>query len=134
MKLKKVWKNRIAKLFAALFFILAACILKGTFLWGTASETVFAETLSELSEGVMKLRAENLEAVLQYGVQGSARYGRKCLVRGTVTSKEGSFRGSIEFVLEDTEGRLQCYEYQVLAEQSEDGSFSAVLPMLFSLC
>lgn len=133
MKLKKVWKNRIAKLFAALFFILAACILKGTFLWGTASETVFAEempeTLSELSEGVMKLRAENLEAVLQYGVQGSARYGRKCLVRGTVTSKEGSFRGSIEFVLEDTEGRLQCYEYQVLAEQSEDGSFSAVLPM-----
>lgn len=133
MKSKKVWKNRIAKLFVALFFILAACILKSAFLWGTASKTVFAEeipeALSELSEGVMKLRAENLEVVLQYGVQGSARYGRKCLVRGTVTSKESSFRGSMEFVLEDTEGKLQCYEYQVSAEALESGSFSAVLPM-----
>lgn len=133
MKSKKVLKNRIARLFAALFFILAACILKGAFLWGTASETVFAEeapeTLSELSDGVMKLRAENLEAVLQYGVQGNARYGRKCLVRGTITSKESPFHGSIEFALKDSEGRLQCYEYPVSAELSEGGSFSAVLPM-----
>lgn len=137
MKRKQIQNNRIAKLLAALFFVLAACVLKQTmpFLWEDGLQAAFAEEepeslpVSELSDGVMKLRAENLEVVLQYGVQGTARYGRKCLVRGTAISKEGSFQGSIEFVLEDTEGRWQCYEYPVTAESWDIGSFSAVLPM-----
>lgn len=133
MKWKQVWKNKIARFFAVLSLCLAACILGETLplLWGNGLQTAFAEaeSISELSDGVMKLRAENLEAVLQYGVQGVARYGRKCLVRGSITSKQGSFKGSIEFVLKDTEGRQQCYEYSVAAGAGSSSDFSAVLPM-----
>lgn len=128
MKQGTVLKNRIAKL---LLGVLLLCAFAGS----TAEGTAFAETapasaaVPELSAGTMKLRGEQAEVVLHYGVQGNARYGRDCLIQGTVTSSEPFLQGSMEFVLKDTEGNTQSYAVQIATDENGNGTFSVILPM-----
>ncbi|MGN0507147.1 MAG: hypothetical protein ACI4FZ_11350 [Lachnospiraceae bacterium] len=125
MSQKTVWKNRIVRLLCVLLIV---CTMGAD-----GTQTVFAENakqaVSELSDGVMKLRADSVEVVLRYGVQGNARYGRNCLMRGSILSEAAYFEGSVEFVLEDTDGQLQSYEVKVKTDADGKGSFFIVLPM-----
>lgn len=125
MKYNTVLKNRIGKL---LLFALVLALFAGL---GAPAVSVSADTqdATEFSEGTMKLRGEEAEVFLKFGVQGKARYGRSCLMRGTVTSSSPFFEGSMEFLLQDTEGNTQSYEVQIATDAAGKGTFSMVLPM-----
>lgn len=121
---KSQWRNRIQRIFGG---VLLLCLLLSVAPLQLVGATTEEASLQSIQEGTMKLRGKNFEILLRYGVSGKARYGRDCLMTGTVTS--GTLpNGSIEFTLKDSDGETQIYAVS-LAEKEQGEQFFVVLPM-----
>lgn len=122
--MKKQWiNNQIKRLFC---LTAAFCLLLSGNLASVKAQTE-ETSLPVMKEGTIKLRTKDADIQLSYGVSGMARYGRDCLMVGTVT--RGSLTGgSVEFILEDTDGGTQNYAV-ALSEIETGESFSIVIPM-----